>query len=781
MFNKLGLNELSSGQFSDDVGNRLRREQLRGTIEQMRVMLLGNTFFAPVLSFQAWNHGSNHLVVIWTAAIILYSWWLFLKWRITYKTTGSSKDMRRFTVETFVNSLFWTTGMALFYPLVSGDEKAIITTVIAGALALGTMGFSRAPAAAFAYLGVQIVGNSLVALFCGLQTGSSSDFLIFFLTIAAGVSLYSATVERGKSAITAFKDQEKLNEKKEVVELLLRDYERQATEWLWQTDQSGKIIRAPAQVLELFGLTERDIGRVPSFAALGAECTEACQPDIERLRMALKYKTEFHDVRLSVTDPKDGRLRWILIKGMPQFDLDEFRGFRGIFADATASIEADQKLKFLATHDSLTKLLNRDALQECLLGLRTGDHFATAFAVDLDGFKQINDSYGHDIGDLLLIEVAKRLRRVGTVETWAARIGGDEFFILCRGQHPIKRSASERIATEICKLLSDPFQIGEFKLQISASVGVAQFPRDTSEGLELLSFSDLALYDAKHNGGDLYAFFDINMQDQLNRRVAIIERMKTAIQNGDIQPHYQSQHALSDGRLIGFEALARWTDDQLGVIGPDVFIPIAEQTGLIVELGEQILRTACHDAVRWANQLGDLAPVVSVNFSPVQFSRIDVVALIKKVLAETGLPARLLEVEVTEGVFITSQEKVAVTLNEISALGVSIALDDFGTGYSSLSYLKRLPLNRLKVDRSFVTDLQHNSKSPIVSAIVQLGHNLNLSVIAEGIESQIEVQALAAMGCDDGQGFLFGRPMSVEATDQFVSQMSVINLKKRIV
>jgi diguanylate cyclase (GGDEF)-like protein len=625
VFNKLGLNELSSRQFPDDVANRLRREQLRGTIEQMRVMLLGNTFFAPALSFQAWNQGGNHLVVIWTAAIIIYSWWLFFSWRVTYRTTGLYKDMRRFTVETFINSLFWTTGMALFYPLVSGDEKAIITTVIAGALALGTMGFSRAPVAGFAYLGVQIVGNSLVALICGLRTGSSSDFVIFFLTIAAGVSLYSATVERGKSAITAFKDQEKLNEKKEVVELLLRDYERQATEWLWQTDRDGTIIRAPAQVLELFGLTELDIGSVPSFSALGAKCTEACQPDIERLRIALKSKTEFHDVRLSITDPKDGRLRWILIKGMPQFDLDEFRGFRGIFADATATIEADQKLKFLATHDSLTKLLNRDALQDFLLNLRAGDHFAAAFAIDLDGFKQINDSYGHDIGDLLLIEVARRLRGMQTEELWAARTGGDEFFILCREDQPNTRSAYGRIAQEICKLLSEPFQIGEFELQISASVGVAQFPRDTSEGLELLSLSDLALYDAKHTGGDQYAFFDIDMQDQLNKRVAIIERMKIAIQNGDIKPHYQSQHALSDGRLIGFEALARWTDDKLGVIGPDIFIPIAEQTGIIVELGEQILRTACRDAARWSNQLGELAPVVSVNFSPIQFSRIDVV------------------------------------------------------------------------------------------------------------------------------------------------------------
>jgi len=558
---KLGLSELSAEQFPEDVAKRLRRSQLRGTVEQMRVMLLGNTLFAPFLSLQAWNLGANLLVIVWTAVIILFSWWLFFDWRKAYNTDGSAADMRRFVKQTFVNSFLWMTGMALFYPMVSGDQKAVITTVIAGAIALGTTGFSRAPPAAFTYLAVQATGNSLVALYCGLTTGASVDYLISFLTMVAGLSLFSATIERGKSSILAFKDQEKLSEKAEVVELLLRDYERQATEWLWQTDQYGQIVRAPKQVLQLIGVHPEHVKKTRLASAVDAICTNESGPDVDRLRTAFSDQTEFHNVRLSILDPESGHLRWILMKGMPQFDRGEFRGFRGIFADATATVDADRRLQFLATYDSLTNLLNRNTLQTRLSELRPDSQFGVAFAVDLDGFKQINDSYGHQIGDLLLREVATRLQWLPDDNLCIARIGGDEFFVLLTADHPIDQSHSTQIAADVCSSLSMPFQIEDFNLQISSSVGIARFPEDSRTGVDLLAQSDMALYEAKGIGGDRYAFFDKDMQDQHNNRVAVIERLKLAIQKGDIEPFYQSQHALKDGQLTGLEALARWSDD----------------------------------------------------------------------------------------------------------------------------------------------------------------------------------------------------------------------------
>ena len=772
VFSKLGFGDLGTQGLPIDAANRLRRGQLRGTIEQMRVMLLGNTLFAPALSMNAWGQGRDGLVVLWTTYIILFSWWIFYSWSKTYQTTGSAEDMRGFVIQTFFNALTWTVGMALFYPIVEGDQKAIITTIMAGSLALGTAGFSHAPLAGITYLAVQTIGNSMIALICGLTTGTSTDYLLAVLTVAAGISLFNATLQGAKAARVAFNNHERLSEKSEVVELLLKDYEEQATEWLWQTDQDGLLLSAPAQVLEMCFPLAEDEKNINLFDLLSQSCTEASTSDIEHLWAAVSEKKEFHDVRLSIKSPLDGELRWILMKGRPQYEHGAFQGFRGIFADATAAVVAERKVQFLASFDGLTALLNRNSVQKRLSELHNEGLYAAALLVDLDGFKQVNDSYGHHTGDLLLKQVAERMQRTVTGKSWVARLGGDEFFVMLQQDEPLNVAEISWVAQSICEQLSQPVKVEEFIVQVTASIGISRFPEDTKQGSELLSLSDMALYEAKNAGRDRITFFDVEMQDRLTERTTIIERLKQAVRHGEIEPHYQSQHALSDGSLVGFEALARWQDDRLGFVRPDVFIPIAEQTGLIVELGEQLLRRACEDARKWGELMPEAPPVVSVNISPVQFARTDVTGLVSRVLHETGLPPELLEVEVTEGVLIASKEKIAATLRELSEIGVSIALDDFGTGYSSLSYLKELPLNRLKIDQSFVRDLSETASSPIVSTIIQLGHNLDLSVIAEGVENEADVGRLTELGCDDGQGYLYSRPMTREATDSYVSKIA---------
>lgn len=772
MFSKLGFGDLGTQGLPVDAANRLRRGQLRGTIEQMRVMLLGNTLFAPALSMNAWGQGRDGLVVLWTTYIILFSWWIFYSWSKTYQTTGSAEDMRGFVIQTFFNALTWTVGMALFYPIVEGDQKAIITTIMAGSLALGTAGFSHAPLAGITYLAVQTIGNSMIALICGLTTGTSTDYLLAVLTVAAGISLFNATLQGAKAARVAFNNHERLSEKSEVVELLLKDYEEQATEWLWQTDHEGLLLSAPAQVLEMCLPLAEDEKNINLFDLLSQSCTEASTSDIEHLWAAVSEKKEFHDVRLSIKSPLDGELRWILMKGRPQYEHGAFQGFRGIFADATAAVVAERKVQFLASFDGLTALLNRNSVQKRLSELHNEGLYAAALLVDLDGFKQVNDSYGHHTGDLLLKQVAERMQRTVTGKSWVARLGGDEFFVMLQQDEPLNVAEISWVAQSICEQLSQPVKVEEFIVQVTASIGISRFPEDTKQGSELLSLSDMALYEAKNAGRDRITFFDVEMQDRLTERTTIIERLKQAVRHGEIEPHYQSQHALSDGSLVGFEALARWQDDRLGFVRPDVFIPIAEQTGLIVELGEQLLRRACEDARKWGELMPETPPVVSVNISPVQFARTDVTGLVSRVLHETGLPPELLEVEVTEGVLIASKEKIAATLRELSEIGVSIALDDFGTGYSSLSYLKELPLNRLKIDQSFVRDLSEAASSPIVSTIIQLGHNLDLSVIAEGVENEADVGRLSELGCDDGQGYLYSRPMTREATDSYVSKIA---------
>ena len=549
-------------------------------------------------------------------------------------------------------------------------------------------------------------------------------------------------LDRGRAIVQAFENVEKLSEKTEVVELLLKDYEAQATEWIWQADAAGHLTAAPDVIVQLLGGVDAVQDETPLLQRVGELISPESKSDFERMAQAVHDQVEFYDTVLAFPDRDAGGLRWVAVKGMPQFDNGTFQGFRGVVDDTPQTVEAERQVQYLSAFDSLTGLLNRNSVQERLAALDPKTDKATAFLSDHDGFKQINDIYGHDIGDTLLQAASERLQALATAGAWAARLAGDEFLLVVPEDDSSQTIDPRTLGQNVCDRLSEPFQLTDFELQISASVGIARFPSDTDTGPNLLSLCDLALYDAKGMGRDRAHLFDHSMLEQLNRRIAVIERLKRAVREQHLRLHYQPQHCLANGALIGFEALARWHDDELGRVGPDVFIPIAEQTGLIVELGEQLLRCACSDARAWLKTMGPDAPVVSVNISPVQFARTDVSRLIATVLAETGLPAHLLEIEVTEGVLISDKTRVAKTLEELSQMGVSIALDDFGTGYSSLSYLKELPLNRLKIDQSFVRDLADGADSPIVSTVVQLGQNLNLKVIAEGVETASQIDHL---------------------------------------
>lgn len=764
-----GFADLRSNRFAPDAAKRYRRDQIIATLDQTQLLLLGNTLFAPILAFQALPSGSLPLLIGWTLVMVFGSWALFFWTRPLYRCTGEVADLTRMKQRAFIDGSFWWMGMACVYPHATGDAKALVAIIVTGAVALGTFGYSRSPGPGMIYLAMTCLGSGAVALVTGLTVGTPSDILVPFLSIFAFVALSKSVLDRGRAILQSFENVEKLSEKSEVVELLLKDYEAQATEWIWQADAAGRLTAAPDLIVQLLGGTDATQDDQPLLYRVGEKISPESRADFDRMTEAVRNREEFYDIVLAFPDRELDGLRWVVVKGRPQFDNEVFQGFRGIVADTTQAVEAERQVQYLAAFDNLTGLLNRNSIQKRLGDLDHQKDRVTAFLIDLDGFKQINDSYGHDIGDALLRAASDRLQALATDGAWAARLAGDEFLVVVPDTQTTCSKSRLMFGHEICDRLSEPFQLADFELQISASVGMARFPSDTDKGQDLLSLCDLALYDAKDGGRDRAHAFDQAMLDQLNRRIAVIERLKAAVRDQKIQLHYQPQHRLSDGCLIGFEALARWNDEDLGTVGPDVFIPIAEQTGLIVDLGEQILRNACTDAHGWFKMLGSEAPVVSVNISPVQFARTDVSRSIANVLAETGLPAQLLEIEVTEGVLISEKSRVATTLTELSTMGVSIALDDFGTGYSSLSYLKALPLNRLKIDRSFISDLAKDTESPIVSTVIQLGHNLNLQVIAEGVETDTQVDRLIESGCDEGQGYYYGRPMPLAEVNTYVA------------
>jgi len=664
--------------------------------------------------------------------------------------------------------------MALFYPLVSGNEKTIISSIMVGSLALGTVGFSHAPRAAFWYLGIHTVTMTLVPLACGLYWGSSPDLLISALAVVAGVAICNAALERARSQMKAFANHESLLHKSEMVDLLLKDYEEQGVEWVWRTDVNGRILTCPQQVLEHISNDEKGNDKFDLLQSFADHIAPQGENDLERIRTAFQAQQEFHDVNLPLFCNVRNSLRWLMVRGRPQFEGEDFVGFRGIIADATSGMEVQKQTEFLAENDALTATFNRNYIQARLDELHPGQDNATAYLIDLDGFKQVNDSYGHAVGDKLLQHVAHRLNEVVGDKGAVSRLGGDEFLILIKhsGEHPHDERVEEKLDAQFLTSLCEPFSIAQYDISISASIGIAHFPSDTAAGSALLNQADLALYAAKKSGRNKSVTFVPSMQEGLQKRLVVTERLRHALRHGQIKSHYQPQFCAKTSRLLGFEALARWTDSELGVVGPDIFIPIAEETGLIHELGENSLRMACKDALTWAVPDGDLPLTVAVNVSPVQVMRGNIVAIVKSVLAETGLPPERLEIEVTEGVLIEDMAGTSQVLGDLAALGVRIALDDFGTGYSSLSYLRALPLHSLKIDRSFIADLAELEAQSVVQTVIDLCRRLDLDVVAEGVETKVSVQTLREMGCVVLQGYYFSRPVPASKVQNLLESVT---------
>lgn len=765
----LKIDEISVIDVPMSSSNRLRRDQMRGAIEQARALTAGNTVFAPVLAYQAW-HTSNHaIVILWTVAMLIFSWWAVLGWNKLYHTKGSEEDMRGFVRGTCLNAALWCSGMVLFYPMVSGNEKIILTIVMTGSLALGTVGFSLAPKAAFCYLGIQTMTLTLVPFVCGIYRDSNTDLAIAGLALLAGGAIFNSVLERARSQMKAFHDQESLLQKNEMIDLLLKDYEEQGTEWVWKTDANGKIVICPQYIKDLISNPQYSQPEIVMLDALKTHIEDVGMDDFENVSNAFSARQEFHNVTLPLFSQSKGKLQWIMMRGRPQFDGEEFSGFRGIFADATKNIEAQKQITLLAENDPLTGTFNRNYVQNYLEDLDPKEDQAMAYLIDLDGFKQVNDSYGHSIGDRLLEQVAKRLNQCLGETGMVARLGGDEFLIITDQEGFFAGLDRQGLSLRLLSRLSEPYLIDQYDISLSASIGTANFPSDTEKGSVLLNLADLALYVAKKSGRNKCVAFVPSMQEGLQKRLIVTDRLRQAVNRDDIVPYYQPQYCSKTLNLVGFEALARWTDAELGVVGPDIFIPIAEETGLIHEIGEAILLKSCYDALSWNSCTSEKPLTVSVNVSAVQVMRGDVVKTVKSVLKKTGLPPQQLEIEITESVLIDNLAGTKDTLIALSRLGVSIALDDFGTGYSSLSYLRALPLNRVKIDRSFVSDIDDIEAQMVIQTIIDLCSRLNLDIVAEGVESIQNVEKLTKMNCPILQGYYFARPLPADAIEDLLN------------
>jgi diguanylate cyclase (GGDEF)-like protein len=444
-------------------------------------------------------------------------------------------------------------------------------------------------------------------------------------------------------------------------------------------------------------------------------------------------------------------------------------GWVSTHEDVTEQRRAAQQIAHLASHDPLTDLPNRaffrDHLQALISRTKRGEGFAL-LSLDLDRFKRVNDTLGHCVGDELLKQVAQRLRTIVRESDVVTRFGGDEFAILQTGVG--SREEARLLADRVVRRLSEPFLIEGHQFDIGASLGIALCPGDTAEPADLLRKSDLALYRAKSEGGETYRFFEAGMDDVAHQRRVLESQLKAAIENGEFVLHYQPILDLESGVPTSFEALVRWQHPTRGLVMPDQFIAAAEDCGLIVRIGEWVLREALREAATWPEPLR-----VAVNLSPVQFRSGDLVQTVRSAIAAAGIAPERLDVELTESVLLEGTQSVLNTLEQLRLMGVGIALDDFGTGYSSLGYLRTFLFDRIKIDRSFIAEMGSPESYAIVHATIGLSRQLGMTTTAEGVETAEQAAVLKAEGCTSIQGYFVSRALSAEQAKDFLHGFTV--------
>jgi diguanylate cyclase (GGDEF)-like protein/PAS domain S-box-containing protein len=553
-------------------------------------------------------------------------------------------------------------------------------------------------------------------------------------------------------------------------ETRFRDIAEASSDWLWETDAELRVAFVSERFATITGISPQSV--------LGLPLTELLLPAEDRERWQrhladLEARQPFRGLLCRLDEP-DSRAHTLRVAGKPIVDGNgRFCGYRGAATDITAELHAQTQAHHLARHDPFTGLPNRlllqERLQQALAECRRRHGTAAILCLDLDRFKEVNDRLGHAAGDLLIKICAARLagcvREIDTI----ARFGGDEFAVLQLGVEEVRdvQNLTDRLLAELAR----PFDLDGQEALVTASIGVALMPADGDAPEALLQNADVALYRAKSEGGNRCRFFELDMDARLRERKALEADLRRALQGDELELYYQPVIRLGDGRPTGVEALVRWHHPERGLIDPSAFIELAEQTGLIMPIGEWVLQTACAHAAAWQGVR------MSVNLSAIQFRHADLVSAVTSALERSGLTPGRLELEVTESVLLEDPQESLLTLLQLKDLGVRIAIDDFGTGHSSLAHLRAFPFDKIKIDRSFGHDLdQDRDAEAIIKAVVTLGSGLGIETCAEGVERVGQLTQLAQDGCDEVQGYLFCRPMPVAEAQAFTERAAAGSL-----
>jgi diguanylate cyclase (GGDEF)-like protein/PAS domain S-box-containing protein len=544
----------------------------------------------------------------------------------------------------------------------------------------------------------------------------------------------------------------RLSESNDTIRLLLNQYDDEGSDWLYEIDAGFRIRNPSARFCNACGLGPEELEGLSLIELVGAA------PEATDLGELLEEGQAFRNVVVPVR--VDGVERWWSFNGRPVERLHgNGPGWRGFIADISVAKQAEAKVTFMAHYDLLTKLPNRTLLNSTLDRAFTrvsDDEIIGLLYVDLDHFKAINDGHGHAIGDRVLAEVAQRLENVVRPRDMVARLGGDEFVVLMPNLD--SPGTGLTVAQRILDVIGTSLDIDGQIMPIGASIGVAIAPHDARTGDELLRAADLAMYDAKSHGRRGISVFDPEMQTQMMDRRTLEIDLRAAIVRQELELHYQPLLHIDSGETAGYEALLRWHHPTRGLVPPNTFIPIAEDTGIIVEIGEWVIRSALQQAATWPEDL-----TVAVNMSPAQMKDGNLLSIVINALATSGVAPGRLELEITENLLMQESEQVLATLHKLRDLGVRIALDDFGTGYSSLNYLRSFPFDKIKIDRCFVSELaEREDCQAIVRSVISLANELQMTTTAEGVEVLEQLEALREHGCHQAQGFLYSQAVPAD-------------------
>jgi diguanylate cyclase (GGDEF)-like protein/PAS domain S-box-containing protein len=695
---------------------------------------------AVVLTAAFWNAPVMPIIFVWSYASAVLA---FMRIRESqkYLADRSRKLPETSTIvrNTIASGVVWGCIIAALIASSDAEHDVLLGVLTAGVICVGAFLHSSFPVASLGFSACVALG-AVVGLWLGDSPRVVGATLLLIGYVAA---LQRFAAVNAVNFVRRHVASAKLQESEETIRLLLHDFEAQSADWLWETDEGGRLSRISQRFAEAAGLPKESLEGASFLAMFAASASSQLGSMMDERRT---FRDQVFEVSIA------GRTRWWQISGQPNDD----GGYRGVCSDITSSRDAEARIAYFSQFDGLTDLPNRallvSRLEEAFARQAdTGESF-TLHVVDLDNFKAVNDTMGHPAGDAFLKAVGSRLADSIGPSDFLARLGGDEFAVLQAG-------AGEDEAGELADMLVDallaPVTVHGKEIMAGGSVGLALAPRDGDDPAQLMKNAELALYRAKADGRGRHCFFEPGMDADARFRADLEADLRAALANDTMDVYFQPLVNTRTRQPTGYETLLRWRRPGHGLVSPAVFISCAEETGLIVPLGEWVIRHAIAEAAQWRDEV-----TVAINLSPAQMKNPSLISAVVGALASAQLDPARLEIEITESVLMQETDHNIRTLHALKDLGVRIALDDFGTGYSSLSYLRAFPFDKIKIDQSFVRDIDQSPENQaIVRAVISLARDLGMKVTAEGVETEQQAAILAGLGCTEVQGYLYSRPV----------------------